>query len=371
MITPHGHNDPDMKNFLIYGSYGYTGRLIVEQAVKEGLHPILAGRDEIQLQAQAGQFGLEFRAFDLKDANALNATVHEVDAVLHCAGPFSLTFEPMIRACLENRKHYVDISGEIEEFESLAGMDDAARKAGIMVLPGAGFDVVPSDCLAVYLGKKLPTATKLELNIMSVGSGISRGTARSAIENMHRQGRIRRNGKIVSVPGAWRVKQVDFGRGPRRVMSMGWGDVSTAWYSTHIPNIEAYMAFPSAMINLIYLTRFAGPLLYTRPMKNFLKWAVGKAIRPGPSRERNRTGLALFIGEVTDGSRTVRAKLRTPEAYQLTALTSVEIMKRILSSDYEAGFQTAGKMYGEDFITQFPGVEREDLKEEIHARQGR
>jgi short subunit dehydrogenase-like uncharacterized protein len=362
MTTTHGHNAPDMKNFLIYGSYGYTGKLIVEQAVKEGLHPILAGRDERQLHAQADQFGLEFRAFDLTDAGALNASVREVDAVLHCAGPFSLTFEPMIRACLENRKHYVDISGEIEEFEALAGMNDAARKAGIMVLPGAGFDVVPSDCLAVYLSKKLPAATKLELNIMSVGSGISRGTARSGIENMHRQGRIRRDGKIMSVPGAWHVKQVDFGRGPKRVVSMGWGDVSTAWYSTHIPNIEAYMAFPPVMINLMYLTRFVGPLLYTRPVKNFLKWVIGKAMSPGPSSERNRTGLALFIGEVTNGAQTVRAKLRTPEAYHLTALTSVEIMKRILSSGYEAGFQTAGKVYGEDFILQFPGVEREDLK---------
>src|SRR5688572_324117 len=350
-----------MKKILIYGSYGYTGKLIVEQAVKKGLHSILAGRDETQLRTQAEKFNLEYRAFDLNDTFALNSAVCEVDAVLHCAGPFSLTFQPMIRACLENGKHYVDISGEIEEFEALAKMDGQARKAGVMILPGGGFDVVPSDCLALYLKKKLPSATKLELNIMSVGSGISRGTARSGIENMHRQGRIRRDGKIVSVPGAWRVKQVDFGRGPKRVVSMGWGDVSTAWYSTHIPNIEAYMAFPPVMINLMYLTRFFGPLLYTRPMKNFLKWAIGKAIPPGPSGERNRTGLALFIGEVTDGSQTVRTKLRTPEAYQLTALTSVEIMKHILSSHYEAGFQTPGKMYGEDFILQFPGVEREDV----------
>jgi short subunit dehydrogenase-like uncharacterized protein len=350
-----------MKNFLIYGSYGYTGKLIVEHAVREGLSPILAGRDEAQLREQAVKFNLDYRAFNLNDKNALHAAVQEVDAVLHCAGPFSLTFQKMIEACLEHRKHYVDISGEIEEFEALAKMDEAGRKAGIMILPGGGFDVVPSDCLSLYLSKKLPTATKLELNIMSVGSGVSRGTARSGIENMHRQGRIRRDGRITSVPGAWRVKEVDFGRGPKRVVSMGWGDVSTAWYSTHIPNIETYMAFPPAMINAIYLTRFAGPLLYMRPVKNFLKWLIGKAIPPGPSAERNQTGLALFIGEVTDGVHTRRAKLRTPEAYYLTALTSIEIMKRILSSHYEPGFQTPGKMYGEDFILQFPGVEREDL----------
>jgi short subunit dehydrogenase-like uncharacterized protein len=352
-----------MSNFLIYGSYGYTGKLIVEQAVKEGFHPLLAGRDESQLRAQAEPLGLEYRAFDLGDRTALDSALQQVDAVLHCAGPFSLTYKAMIEACLADRKHYVDISGEIEEFEALAKMDEEARKAGIMILPGGGFDVVPSDCLSLYLSRKLPNATKLELNIASVGSGISRGTARSGIENMHRQGRIRRAGKIVSVPNAWRIKQVDFGRGPKPLVSVGWGDVSTAYYSTNIPNIEVYMAFPRPAINLMYMTRLIGPLLYTRPAKNLLKWLIGKLIPPGPSPERNRDGFSLMIGEVTDGRQTFRAKQRTPEAYYLTALTSVEIMGRILSGEFKTGFQTPAKSYGEDFILRFPGVTREDLEE--------
>jgi short subunit dehydrogenase-like uncharacterized protein len=350
-----------MKTFLIYGSYGYTGKLIVEHAVKQGLHPILAGRSEAKLRAQADEFGLEYRAFDLNDTTALNSALLEVEAVLHCAGPFSLTYKTVVQACIADGKHYVDISGEIEEFEALARMDEEARKAGVMLLPGGGFDVVPSDCLANYLSQKLPGATKLELNIMSIGSGVSRGTARSGIENMHRQGRIRRDGKIVSVPNAWRVKQVDFGRGPKSLTSVGWGDVSMAYYSTHIPNIEVYMAFPRSAVNVMRLTRWIGPVLYTRPVKNFLKWLVGMVLPPGPSRERNQNGFSLMIGEVTDGRQSVRARLRTPEAYHLTALTSVEIMKRILSLDLKPGFQTPGTVYGPDFILGFPGVGRGDL----------
>ncbi len=349
-----------MKKFLVYGSYGYTGKLIVKQAVKEGLQPILAGRDEKQLREQASKYGLEYRAFDLSNTSALNSAVQEVDAVLHCAGPFSLTFQKMITACIANKKHYVDISGEIEEFEALARMDEQARNAGMMILPGGGFDVVPSDCLSLYLSKQLPNATKLELNIISIGSGVSRGTARSGIENMHRQGRIRRDGKIVSVPNAWRIKQVDFGRGPKRLVSVGWGDVSTAFYSTGIPNIEVYMAFPRVMVNTMILTRLFGFLLYTRPAKDFLKWLVGRTIPAGPSAERNKTGFSLMIGEVTDGKQTVRAKLRTPEAYHLTALTSVEIIKRILAGEFKPGFQTASQVYGADFILQFSGVTREN-----------
>ncbi|MDO8753966.1 MAG: saccharopine dehydrogenase NADP-binding domain-containing protein, partial [Anaerolineales bacterium] len=253
-----------MKNFLVYGSYGYTGNLIVEQAVKEGLKPLLAGRNENQLRAQAEKFSLKYRTFSIEDSTALDSALLEVDAVLHCAGPFVLTFRQMAEACIRTKRHYVDISGEIEGFEALAAMDEKAKHAGIMLLPGGGFDVVPSDCLIAHAAKKLASATHLELYIKSIGSGVSRGTARSGIENMQRAGRIRRNGKIVSVPNVWDSKEIDFGRGPSRLVSMGWGDVSTAYHSTGIPNVTVYMGFPAAMINMMRLTRFVGPLLYTR-----------------------------------------------------------------------------------------------------------
>lgn len=347
-----------MKKVLVYGSYGYTGELIVEQAVKQGLGLILAGRDESKVRAQAERYGLEYRAFSLDDTAALDSALQKVDAVLHCAGPFVLTFRQMAEACIRNKKHYVDISGEIEGFEALAQMDEEAKRAGVMLLPGGGFDVVPSDCLSAYAAEKLPNATHLTLYIKSIGSGVSRGTARSGIENMHRQGRIRRDGKIQTVPPAWRVERVDFGRGETRVVSTGWGDVSTAYHSTGIPNITVYMSFPNAMIDGLYLTRVIGPLLYTRPMKNFLKWLIGVLNPTGPSKEKNETGFGLMIAEVSDGKQTARVKLRIPEAYHLTALMSVEIMKRILNGDFKAGFQTPSKAYGADFILGFNGVER-------------
>ena len=350
-----------MKNFLIYGSYGYTGQLIVEQAVKEGLKPLLAGRDEKQLRAQAEKFGLEYRAFSMDDTAALDSALLEVDAVLHCAGPFVLTFRQIAEACIRTKRHYVDISGEIEGFEALATMAEEAKRAGIMLLPGGGFDVVPSDCLIAHVAGKLAGATHLELYIKSIGSGVSRGTARSGIENMQRAGRIRRDGKIVSVPNLWDTKYIDFGRGPSRLVSMGWGDVSTAYHSTGIPNVTVYMGFPAAMINMMRVTRYVGFLLYTHTAKNFIKWLIGKFLAPGPSHKQNENGLSLLIAEVTDGKNIVRVKLKTPEAYHLTALTSVEIMKRILSSQYKTGFQTPSKVYGADFILQFAGVTREDL----------
>jgi short subunit dehydrogenase-like uncharacterized protein len=350
-----------MKNFLIYGSYGYTGQLIVERALKEGLRPVLAGRNEKKLRAQAEQYNLDCHAFSINDTSKLDSALLEVDAVLHCAGPFVHTFRQMAEACLRTKRHYVDISGEIPGFEALASMDAQAKGAGIMLLPGAGFDVVPSDCLAAHLKKRLPEARQFRLFLRGVGAGVSRGTAKSAIENMHRQGTIRRDGELVQVPPAWNVRERDFGRGYTKVVSVGWGDVSTAYYSTGIPNIETYFAFPETTINFLRLMRVIGPLLYNRPVKGILKWLVDIFVK-GPKQEIRKNSSVIFVGEVIGqkGERAV-SKLITPEAYICTALTTVEIMKRILREELKPGFQTPSLAYGSNFIMQFEGVRREEL----------
>ena len=351
-----------MGNFLIYGSYGYTGQLIVERAVKEGLHPILAGRDERKLRAQAGRYKLEYRAFSLSETAKLDSALNEVDAVLHCAGPFVHTFKQMAEACLRTKRHYVDISGEIPGFEAVAAMTEQAKQAGIMLLPGGGFDVVPTDCLAAHLKQRLPDATHLRLFLRGVGAGISRGTAKSAIENMHRQGLIRKDGKLVQVPPVWKALMQDFGHGPVRVISVGWGDVSTAYHSTGIPNVETYLSLPQVMVNLMYDTRTIGPLLYNRVAKTILK-AVMNLYPPGPTEARRMKAFATMIGEVTNdhGGRAV-SKLRTREGYTFTAQVTVEIMKRILNNDYKIGFATASLAYGPDFVMQIEGVTREDME---------
>ena len=351
-----------MSSFLVYGSYGYTGQLIVDQALKEGLQPVLAGRDEKKLRAQAERYNLEYRTFSLDETPKLDSALSEVEAVLHCAGPFVHTFQKMAEACLRTKRHYVDISGEIPGFEALAAMDGRAKEAGLMLLPGAGFDVVPSDCLAAHLKAQLPSATHFRLFLRGVGAGVSRGTAKSAIENMQRQGMIRRDGELVQVPPAWNVRERDFGRGYVKVVSVGWGDVSTTYYSTGIPNIETYFAFPEIAISLMRSMRAVGPLLYNRPVKSLLRLLIDLFSSPGPKEERRKRASAILVGEVTDQSK-VRAvsKLTTPEGYTCTALTTVEVMKRILRREYKTGFQTPSLAYGKDFIMQFDGVKREDL----------
>src|SRR5580765_343962 len=197
-------------NLLIYGANGYTGELITRFAVERGLKPILAGRNAIKVEELAKKHHLEYRVFSLDETDRLDAALQEVDMVLHCAGPFSITSRPMVEACLRNKKHYTDITGEISVFEGAAAMGKKAEDAGIMLMPGVGFDVVPSDCLALHLKDRLPSATHLSLAFYGKGR-MSHGTQATMTMNVGKGGAIRKNGEIIGVKAAWKTRDIDFG----------------------------------------------------------------------------------------------------------------------------------------------------------------
>ena len=348
--------------YLIYGANGYTGELIAREAVRRGQRPVLAGRRVEAVRALANELGLEHRAFALDDTRAVDDGLKGMAAVLHCAGPFVHTFRPMADACLRARAHYLDVTGEIDVYEQLAARDAEARSAGVMLLPGVGFDVVPSDGLAAHLKRRLPSATRLVLAFHSVG-GLSRGTATTVIENLHRGGLIRRNGALTPVPAAWRTRQVDFGRGPRTVVSIPWGDVSTAYHSTGIPNIEVYTTATAPLRLAMRASRLLRPLLASSGVQSFLKRRV-RAGAPGPTAEQRARGRTVLWGEVTDeaGSR-AESRLRGPEGYTFTMLTALAAVEKAVSGSARAGFQTPAKAYGADFVLAAAGegVTREDL----------
>lgn len=346
---------------LIYGAYGFTGSLIARLAVQRGLRPVLAGRDPERLARQAVELGLEHVAFSLDDPAGAALALRDVAVVLHCAGPFVHTSQPMADACLRSGVHYLDITGEISVFEALAARDLEAKAAGVMLLPGVGFDVVPSDCLAAHLKRRLPAASRLILGIKQVGGRSSRGTMISALESLPLGGKARRDGVLVDVPLGTLTRPIDFGRGPRPAVAVPWGDVSTAWYSTGIANIEVYFAWPSAMRWGMAAARYLRPLLATDAARGALKRLV--AMQPvGPSDQQQDAAFALLYGEVLDdaGGRRV-SRLRTPEPYRLTAATALTSAMDVAAGRAIPGFQTPSRLFGPDFIMQFEGVEREDI----------
>ncbi len=347
-------------NILIYGSYGYTGTLIVPLAVEAGIRPILAGRSADKVRPQAKAHGLEYRVFDLDDPSKVDAGIDGVGVVLHCAGPFSRTARPMAEACIRKKVHYLDITGEIEVFETMAGLGKTAEAAGVMLMPGTGFDVVPSDCLAAHLKRRLPGATDLRLAFKAIGRP-SRGTATTMIENLHKGGMIRSEGNLVTVPAAWKTREIDFGDGPVTAMTIPWGDVSTAYYSTGIPNIMVYMAAPPEIRFMSIFGRYFGFVLGSGPVQSFLKKQI-QAGPPGPSDAERESGKSLLWGEaLDDNDNFVESRLITPEGYTLTAKTALEISRRVSEGQFRAGFMTPSMMFGADFILEFDGVTRTDI----------
>lgn len=343
---------------MIYGANGYTGELIAREAARRGLRPVLAGRSAAAIVPLAEDLGLEHRVVALEDARALDDALGAVTAVLHCAGPFARTSRPMVDACLRRRAHYLDITGEVEVFEACAARTAEARGAGVTLLPGTGFDVVPSDCLAAHLRSRLPAATHLALGFQ-VGASVSRGTATTAAENIHRGGLVRRDGVLTRVPPGYKTRVIDFGRGPRTAVTIPWGDVATAFHSTGIPNVEVYMAAPAETRAMMVFARVAGPLLGTAPLQRLLKAAIRRAPR-GPSAEQRATAHSYLWGEATDATRTVVSRLRAPESYALTVQTALAAMTKTLAGAVRPGFQTPSLAFGPGFILEIEGVTRSD-----------
>lgn len=343
--------------FMVYGSYGYTGELVVRYALEQGLRPLLAGRDAAKVKAQAEKFGLEHRVFALDSADSAAKGLQGMTAVIHCAGPFEFTARPMAEGCIKAGCHYLDITGEITVFEMMAAMGKKAEQAGIMLLPGAGFDVVPSDCLAAHLKRRLPGAIDLLLAFHGSG-GLSHGTQLTMTINIPRGGAIRSGGKIVPVPSAWQVREIDFGEQKQTCMTIPWGDVSTAYYSTGIPDIQVYMAAPPGLLRAAKVGRYLGKFMGWGPVQKYLQ----SKIKPGgPSDSARAKGFSLLWGEVSDEQgKVVTSRLKTPEGYTLTALTALLIVQRVLNGQAPAGFQTPSKAYGADLIMEVPGVVRTD-----------
>ena len=215
-----------MQSWMIYGANGYTGTLIAREAVRQGLRPVLGGRRRDAIEALASELGLDYRVFDLKDAQAAREAIRGICVVAHCAGPFSATSAPMLDACLAEGAHYLDITGEIDVFIAAHDRHAEAVAANIVVCPGVGFDVIPTDCLAATLKSELPDADRLTLGFDS-RSGLSPGTAKTSVEGLREGGKVRVDGEIRRVPLAYQSRDIDFGNGTKAAATIPWGRDST------------------------------------------------------------------------------------------------------------------------------------------------
>ncbi|WP_049926982.1 saccharopine dehydrogenase family protein [Halopiger goleimassiliensis] len=347
-----------MSSVLIYGSYGFVGSLVAREAIDRGLEVVLAGRDPEAVREQVEDLERPGRRFALEESDVVREALAgaDVDCVLNCAGPFSNTAEPLVEACVETGTEYVDITGEIPVIEGIADRDEAAREAGVTLVPAAAFSAVPMDCLAAHLAERLPDPDSLALGVDSLRPP-SIGTVRTVIEGAEDGGAVYRNGRLEHVPAAWRTRRIDFGRGYREGVTMPTGDVATAHYTTGISNVAVYVAIPQPARSLLKLHRYVAPIVAAKPVSETLK-AVAGLVREGPSSWSRERGSAYVWGEARDeysGERVV-SRLRTPDPYVLTVDAAVTAVERVLETDLEPGFRTPAGAFGPEFVLDLEGV---------------
>ncbi|MFD1216141.1 MULTISPECIES: saccharopine dehydrogenase family protein [Microbulbifer] len=343
------------QQIMIYGAYGYTGELIARQAVAQGLKPILSGRSAAKLQPLANELDLPAIAVSLDDEDALARTLRDVAVVIHCAGPFSATAEPMMRACIASGTHYQDITGEMQVYQTAHDLDAEAKAANVVLCPGTGFDVIPTDCLAAALHKQMTSATHLTLGFDS-DSGLSPGTAKTSIESLGVGGAVRRNGKIEIIPHGELTREINFGRGEKFAVSIPWGDVATAYYSTEIPNIEVYIPMsPRRAKKMQRLNKFRW-LLRMNWVQNWLKGKAEQKVK-GPSENQRSEQQTWVWGEVRNDRRGERrvGRVVTSNGYDVTVHGSLAVMQHLRKYDGPGGYYTPSKLCGPELVEQLPG----------------
>ncbi len=342
----------DMADIIIYGAYGYTGELIVRRAVELGLRPMLAGRNLEAVKKVAEAHGLPYSACDLADSIGLDSLLSGAKVVIHAAGPFIHTARPMMEACIRNGVHYTDITGEIAVFQMAESLGAKAKERGVMLMPGTGFDIVPSDCLAAHLHARMPDAKSLVMAFHSSGKP-SRGTSLTVVEGMGMGGAIRENGKLKTVPEAFDIRTFDLGGKPRTAVTIPWGDVFTAYFSTGIPDTRVYMTMPEQMAKGLRWGRWFGWLTRAEWFKERLRRKI-KAGKPGPTDDERARNAMYLCGEVINGKgEKMTSAITTPEGYTLTAMSAVQIAIEVAGGKKMPGFCTPSMVFGKDFILLF------------------
>ncbi|MFT3934206.1 MAG: saccharopine dehydrogenase NADP-binding domain-containing protein [Chitinophagaceae bacterium] len=347
--------------FLLYGANGYSGKLIARFAHEYGLTPILCGRNAQTIAPLAKELQMDYLVVSLDDSAALQSALSSVQLVVHAAGPYDTTAAPMIAACMATNTHYIDLNGDLEVFEMIQAYDAQAKEKGIMLLPGAGFDVVPTDCLSLWLKQQLPDAHLLQIAFTIIGSGLSRGTSITTLQKLGMPGARRQDGKIIAEPVGIRGMQVSFPPANHSffVMSIPWGDNSTAYFTTGIPNIETYTGIGKGVWIFLKFQKLFNWLLRKQWVHKLITRNINSKA-PGPNDEVRNKAISLIRARVTNpAGKSIAATMQCPEAYQLTALTVLQIAQKILAGQYKAGYQTPASAYGPDLIMEIPGVQRQ------------
>ncbi len=347
-----------MSTWMLYGAYGHTGTLIAEEAVRRGHHPLLAGRSQAPLAALASRLNLDYLTTD-RQSEVFKQAVADVDLVLQAAGPFDQTTEPVVQACLAGGTHYMDIANEVPIFQLLRSYDEAARERHIALMTGAGFGVIPTDCLVKFVADQVPGATHVEAAIVLYSSTSSAGATKSGLEMLRSGGLVWRNGKPVRQRIGTGAKQTRFPDGVHTLIPAPFGELEAIHMTTGIPNITVYSsALPSSLIARAALP-LLGQLLNVAPLRRLLESVLDQqARRSGSAESHTESGKSyIWARVVDDAGKDAQAWLEMGEGYLFSAAASVRAVEQLLASS-PVGAITPAQAFGTDFVLTIAGTER-------------
>jgi len=345
-----------IKTFMVYGANGFTGQLIVKEALKKGLRPVIAGRNQLFIETLSTQLSLDYKIFNLNLPSEVSSGIAEVDLVLNCAGPFSQTAEPIVKACLDAKKHYVDITTEVMALEMLRQRNVLAKQRNIMILAGVGFEVVATDCLAATLKKMLPNANKLVL-ANDVRGGYSKGVVKTILEALKLGGLVRENGMVKKTQLGHKTLEVEFAGVQKHTICVPGADISTAFHSTGIPNIEVFRAIPRNKIWQLKLLRYLGPLAKPDFIQKVVKKLVDRSFKNPDSFELSGNRSYVWGKVENESGESHEARISLPNSYLSTAESAIAVVTHFMKNEPEVGVHTPSELLGEHFVRTLSGVE--------------
>ena len=236
------------------------------------------------------------------------------------------TADALMKASIRNGIHYLDTAAELDSYRLACTLDDDAKAAGVMLMPGGGGSVSMLGSLAGHAVARVNDPRKIRI-ALHVAGGLSRGSAISAMENVTVETLARVDGELVSI-AADGVRKFDFGKGAVDCFPVTLPDLITIWLATGVPDVETF----------VHVTGDGFPQgdLSTLP--------------DGPSEEERRANRYQAAVEVTGADGTItRSILDTVNGYTFTAMAAAEAGRRVLGGEVRPGFQTPAALFGSGF----------------------
>ena len=315
----------------VYGAYGYQGRLVVAELARRGIDTVLVGRDRTRLES-VGPLEADRRVATAVDHNGLTAAFGGAEAVINCAGPFTVSGIAVIRAAIAAGCHYVDTAGEQLYLRQV--FETFSSEAGVTIVPGANDDCLPSDLIAALVAALVTPVEEvtIALDLTSGGSSPSRGTLRSALANLET---LVTGGEVYD-HGHWRAdvparrSSLIFPGNPQPAPVVKFALPGVVTVPRHVPanrvegvaRAELVAAFSAVTSELI------------------------EKLPEGPAAEQRRASKFVVIVDAvgTDGRR-ARGVAEGADTYGTTAVIAVEAAHRLAAGSPAPGALAPAQVY--------------------------